>query len=79
MVNKFEVIDNEETKKNIEFVQNAKVYFKFFNQSTTSFQNDNEWVHWNITCAIVSSESLQKAHLFVSAMFILNNALLKYI
>ena len=30
MVNKFEVINIEETKKNIEFVQNTKVYFKFF-------------------------------------------------
>ena len=30
MVNKFEVIDIEETKKNIKFVQNAKLYFKFF-------------------------------------------------
>ena len=30
MVNKFEVIDIEETKKKIELVQNAKVYFKFF-------------------------------------------------
>ena len=30
MVNKFEVTNSEKTKKNIEFVQSAKVYFRFF-------------------------------------------------
>ena len=59
MVNKFEVIDIEETKM-------PRYILNSFNQSTTSFQNDNEWVHWNIKCAIVSSVIAESVFVCVS-------------